>query len=171
MMVTPVEYLAKGTYAALGFVYWFLIPTLCAMTRRQRALIPPPLFDVPTDAEYAMEIIARRLQLGQSVTPDKKSNANKEYIRGSNVALAAARSSASLHNGVTGLDAQVAERLEMDGVQTMANGDAGVSANGGQEPFSGPDVTDVSPAIPGSMPGGVAVTRQGTLPIQIQSEF
>ncbi|KAG8990726.1 hypothetical protein FRB94_013151 [Tulasnella sp. JGI-2019a] len=83
VMITPAQYLAKGTYAAMGFVYWFIIPTLCAMTRKQRALLPSPFFDIPTDAEYAMEIIARRLRHGYSVTPDRKTNRNLEYIRGS----------------------------------------------------------------------------------------
>ena len=35
-------------------------------------MIPPPLFDIPTDAEYAMEVIARRIATGESVIADKK---------------------------------------------------------------------------------------------------
>lgn len=202
MMVTPVQYLAKGTYAGLGFVYWFLIPTLCAMTRKQRALLPAPLFDIPTDAEYAMEIIARRLKLGHSITPDKKTNHNKEYIRGSTsnidvsnplsptrsrgdtasvmsggvgspITGGATVSSPTTMNGGAGSimsDMTNTTNGNVDGVQKPTNADVGVSANGGQAPISGPDVTDVSPAMPGAMPGGTAVMRGSSIPIQTQSK-
>lgn len=80
---TPAQILAKATYAGLGFFYWFLIPVLCAMTRRQRAMIPSPLYDIPTDAEYAMEVIAHRIAVGGSVErPDKKHVKNLQQAYG-----------------------------------------------------------------------------------------
>ncbi|KAG8928537.1 hypothetical protein FRC01_005787 [Tulasnella sp. 417] len=70
--VTPVQILAKAVYGGLGFFFWFIIPVLCAMTRKQRSMIPPLFWDIPTDAEYAMEIIAQRVAKGESVVFDKK---------------------------------------------------------------------------------------------------
>jgi len=35
-------------------------------------MLPSPLYDIPTDAEYAMEIIARRVAQGESISPDKQ---------------------------------------------------------------------------------------------------
>ncbi|KAG9026349.1 hypothetical protein FS837_004643 [Tulasnella sp. UAMH 9824] len=72
VMVTPAHIIAKAVYAGMGFFYWFLIPVLCAMTRKQRSMIPPLFWDIPTDAEYAMEIIAQRVAKGESVVSDKR---------------------------------------------------------------------------------------------------
>lgn len=36
------------------------------------ARLPSPLYDIPTDADYAMEIIARRITQGESISADKK---------------------------------------------------------------------------------------------------
>ncbi|KAG8924133.1 hypothetical protein FRC00_005440, partial [Tulasnella sp. 408] len=56
VMVTPAHIIAKAVYAGIGFFYW----------------IPPLFWDIPTDAEYAMEIIAQRVAKGESVVSDKR---------------------------------------------------------------------------------------------------
>lgn len=124
MTVTPAHILAKVVYAALGFVYWFLIPVLCAMTRKQRSMcvsfrldrfcsptnilgairIPPLFWDIPTDAEYAMEIIAKRVANGQSVVSDKKQirNITEAYgARSKRDLLLKNRSRVSLNSAVS----------------------------------------------------------------------
>ncbi|KAG8869441.1 hypothetical protein FRB98_002554 [Tulasnella sp. 332] len=209
VMVTPVQYLAKGTYAGLGFVYWFPIPTLCAMSRKQRALLPSPFFDIPTDAEYAMEIIARRLKLGHSITPDKKMNHNRDYIRGStsNVDVSStlsptrSRDTASVLSAVVGAGVGIGSPIggsamllgptsmngdtasirsgmtnttdrSVDGAQKPSSTYFNISANRGQDPISGPDVTNVSPTMQSSMPhkvGGRLQIPGSLLPIQAQT--
>ncbi|KAF8684494.1 hypothetical protein RHS04_01292 [Rhizoctonia solani] len=66
---TPAQILAKTTYAVVGFFYWFAIPVLLAMPPEARSRIPPPLFDVPTDAEYAMSLMSIRVAKGESIVP------------------------------------------------------------------------------------------------------
>jgi hypothetical protein len=85
---TPAQILAKTTYAVIGVFYWFIIPILLAMPpdARKRCVpntsndiylnltnhcrsLPPPLFDVPTDAEYAMSLMSIRVAKGESIVP------------------------------------------------------------------------------------------------------
>ncbi|CEL56120.1 hypothetical protein RSOLAG1IB_07573 [Rhizoctonia solani AG-1 IB] len=66
---TPAQILAKTTYAVIGVFYWFIIPILLAMPPDARKRLPPPLFDVPTDAEYAMSLMSIRVAKGESIVP------------------------------------------------------------------------------------------------------
>ncbi|KAG6911973.1 hypothetical protein DXG01_000221 [Tephrocybe rancida] len=43
----------------------------------ERSRLPPPLGDVPTDADYAMELISKRLSSGLPVTPSKTNKKGK----------------------------------------------------------------------------------------------
>ncbi|KAF6766046.1 hypothetical protein DFP72DRAFT_865393 [Ephemerocybe angulata] len=65
--LVPARYLAKGAYLALGIIFWHVIPIACALSPEDRSRIPPPLADVPTDAEYAMKLISERVAKGQDV--------------------------------------------------------------------------------------------------------
>ncbi|KAF5314015.1 hypothetical protein D9611_006799 [Ephemerocybe angulata] len=65
--LVPAKYLAKGVYLALGIIFWHVIPIACALSPEDRSRIPPPLADVPTDAEYAMKLISERVAKGQDV--------------------------------------------------------------------------------------------------------
>ncbi|KIM33019.1 hypothetical protein M408DRAFT_326689, partial [Serendipita vermifera MAFF 305830] len=81
-MFAPAKYVVKGTYAVGGIVFWFVPNIWLALPLEHRSRIPPPLADVPTDAEYAMGIISQRVDRGEQVLPpelrkkDKKSRGN-----------------------------------------------------------------------------------------------
>ncbi|KAG8841492.1 hypothetical protein FRB96_007481 [Tulasnella sp. 330] len=89
------------------------------MSRKQRALLPSPFFEIPTDAEYAVEIIARRLKLGHSITPEKKMSHNRCYIKGStsNVDVSStlsptrSRDTASVLSGVVGAGVGIGSQI------------------------------------------------------------
>ncbi|CAE6406596.1 unnamed protein product [Rhizoctonia solani] len=66
----PAQTLAKTTYAVIGVFYWFIIPVLLAIPPEARKRIPPPLFDIPTDAEYAMSLMNIRVAKGESIVPN-----------------------------------------------------------------------------------------------------
>ncbi|CAE6514626.1 unnamed protein product, partial [Rhizoctonia solani] len=67
--LAPAQVLAKTTFAVVGIFYWFVIPVLLAMPPEARKRIPAPLFDVPTDAEYAMSLMSIRVAKGESIIP------------------------------------------------------------------------------------------------------
>lgn len=79
---TPAKYVVKGIYAGGGVGFWFVPNIWLALPLEHRSRIPPPLADVPTDAEYAMGIISKRVDRGEQVLPpelrkkDKKSRSN-----------------------------------------------------------------------------------------------
>jgi hypothetical protein len=72
-LFTPAKYVVKGIYAGGGLVFWFVPNLWMALPVEHRSRIPPPLGDVPTDAEYAMNIISQRVERGEPVLPTKKS--------------------------------------------------------------------------------------------------
>ncbi|KAJ7487588.1 hypothetical protein B0H11DRAFT_1805241 [Mycena galericulata] len=65
----PAKYLAKLTYFVGGFLFWHITPVIAALTPVERARFPPAFADVPTDAEYAMELISQRVAAGLDVRP------------------------------------------------------------------------------------------------------
>ncbi|KAG8969610.1 hypothetical protein FRC05_001041 [Tulasnella sp. 425] len=164
--VTPAHILAKVVYAALGFVYWFLIPVLCAMTRKQRSMIPPPFWDIPTDAEYAMEIIAKRVANGQSVVSDKRQirNITEAYgARSKRDLLMKNRSRVSLNSAVSPSSPVVPPEgdipqhiLTSDSLAELANGHEGMgkpstAGHHGEVTVSPPAMTP--PEAPEGFPG------------------
>ncbi|PVG04805.1 hypothetical protein CPB86DRAFT_778098 [Serendipita vermifera] len=82
-LFTPVKYVVKGIYACGGAAFWFVPNLWMALPVEHRSRIPPPLGDVPTDAEYAMNIISQRVERGEPVLPSKK----KDKKRNSNLNL------------------------------------------------------------------------------------
>src|ERR1700727_2034085 len=85
----PAQYLAKLIYFVGGVFFWHIVPLLAALPPSDRARLvipnsstvsrecllntiislPPPFSDVPTDADYAMELISKRITAGLPVTP------------------------------------------------------------------------------------------------------
>jgi hypothetical protein len=76
-LFAPYKYVIKGTYAAGGFVFWFVPNLWAALPLEHRSRIPPPLGDVPTDAEYAMSIISQRIDRGENVLPPERRQKDK----------------------------------------------------------------------------------------------
>ncbi|KAJ6575102.1 hypothetical protein B0H19DRAFT_1127173 [Mycena capillaripes] len=65
----PAKYLAKLTYFIGGFFFWHVAPVIAALSPNDRARLPPAFSDVPTDADYAMELISQRVAAGLDVRP------------------------------------------------------------------------------------------------------
>ncbi|KAM6498102.1 hypothetical protein JOM56_006050 [Amanita muscaria] len=67
----PARYLSKLAYFGCGFAFWHVIPVIAALPPGSLSRIPPPFVNVPTNAEFAMQLISRRVADGHSVTPQK----------------------------------------------------------------------------------------------------
>ncbi|CAE6451818.1 unnamed protein product [Rhizoctonia solani] len=67
--LAPARILAKTIYAIIGGFYWFIVPVLLAMPPEARKRLPAPLFDVPTDAEYAISLMSIRVAKGENIIP------------------------------------------------------------------------------------------------------
>ncbi|KAG8727176.1 hypothetical protein FRC12_022733 [Ceratobasidium sp. 428] len=67
--LTPAQILAKLSYGAIGFFYWFGVPVILALPSEAFKRLPPPLADIPSDSEYAMSLISARVAHGESVIP------------------------------------------------------------------------------------------------------
>nr|GAT44180.1 predicted protein [Mycena chlorophos] len=76
-LLVPTKYLAKLVYFVLGFLYWHVIPVIAALPPSERAKLPPAFSDAPSDAEYAMELISRRVAAGLDVRPSRSRNVTK----------------------------------------------------------------------------------------------
>jgi hypothetical protein len=98
-LFTPAKYVVKGAYAAAGISFWFIPKIYLALPLEHRSRIPPPLADVPTDAEYAMGIIGLRVERGEQVLPPELRK--KERRSRNNVNNNASRSTYSLSPSTT----------------------------------------------------------------------
>ncbi|KAJ7038215.1 hypothetical protein C8F04DRAFT_1089928 [Mycena alexandri] len=74
-LLLPAKYLAKLTYFTGGFLFWHVTPVIAALPPSDRARLPPAFSDVPTDAEYAMELISQRVAAGLDVRPPRPARA------------------------------------------------------------------------------------------------
>ncbi|KAF8905572.1 hypothetical protein CPB84DRAFT_1844975 [Gymnopilus junonius] len=74
----PTQYTVKLVFFALGFAFWHITPILAAMPPSAWERIPPPFSDAPTDAEYAMELISRRVAAGLQIEPSKSSRNSRK---------------------------------------------------------------------------------------------
>ena len=77
MIFTPAHVLAKGIYAVLGIAFWLLPAVILALPLEHLSRIPPPFAGVPTDAEFAMDIIGQRAARGEAVLPLSLRNKRK----------------------------------------------------------------------------------------------
>ncbi|KAK7694679.1 hypothetical protein QCA50_001867 [Cerrena zonata] len=65
----PAVYISRLCGLAVGLVFWHLSPVIAALPPSDRMRIIPPSWPVPTDAEYAMELISQRVARGLEVRP------------------------------------------------------------------------------------------------------
>ncbi|KAF8622483.1 hypothetical protein AX15_006999 [Amanita polypyramis BW_CC] len=65
----PVQYLSKLAYFCCGLLFWHITPIINALSPGDRARLPPPLTSVPTDIEFAMQIISERVTDGNAPKP------------------------------------------------------------------------------------------------------
>ena len=81
----PVQYLSKLLYFFFGLVFWHVVPIIQALPPADRARfvanfqilsrvltstrLPVPLASVPTDAEFAMQLISKRVADGNELRP------------------------------------------------------------------------------------------------------
>jgi hypothetical protein len=68
-LLLPAKYIAKLVYAVGGILFWHITPVMAAIPLADRARLPPAFDDVPTDADYAMELISQRVASGLDVKP------------------------------------------------------------------------------------------------------
>ncbi|KAK0233102.1 hypothetical protein IW262DRAFT_1260036 [Armillaria fumosa] len=73
-LLLPARIIAKCVYFVAGFLFWHVVPVIMALSPQERARLPPPLADVPTDAEYAMDLISSRIASGKYTKPGKKTD-------------------------------------------------------------------------------------------------
>ncbi|CAA7265811.1 unnamed protein product [Cyclocybe aegerita] len=92
LTLLPAKYISKLLFFNLGFLFWHLLPLFAALSPRDGKRLPPPLHDVPTDAEYAMELISQRITAGlpvEAAKPSKHSKKNQSTESLSNPPLSA----------------------------------------------------------------------------------
>lgn len=61
--VMPTKYIVKLAIFILGILYWHIIPIIATLSPADRDRLPPMFENSPTDAEYAMELISKRICL------------------------------------------------------------------------------------------------------------
>lgn len=97
----PTKYIVKSVVFVIGFIFWHVVPVILALPssekkRSDSILSPgigllsdyvvtrlPPLFDnIPTDAEYAMELISQRVAAGLDTRPTRsqKKHLNSDSV-------------------------------------------------------------------------------------------
>ncbi|GBE77961.1 hypothetical protein SCP_0108430 [Sparassis crispa] len=72
LTLLPAKYLAKLSGFVCGVAFWHVVPILVAIPSSDRARIPVPFSDVPTDADYAMDLISQRVARGLDVKPKRR---------------------------------------------------------------------------------------------------
>jgi len=128
MIYTPAHVLAKGIYAVLGIAFWFLPTVIQALPLEHLSRIPPPLGDVPTDAQFAMDIIGQRSARGETVLPSPLRNKRKNR-RGATVKC----SSPTLTSIGSGTVGQIGGPYIDAGSGEIINGKEDQGENGSEE--------------------------------------
>jgi len=98
--LVPAKYLAKIAYLSGGFFFWHVIPILQVLAKMGR--LPPMFSDVPTDADYAMELISQRVAAGLPVQPKPSAKKRRSQHEGADDATQSIASDTKS----TGLDAE-----------------------------------------------------------------
>ncbi|KAI0756961.1 hypothetical protein C8Q80DRAFT_68381 [Daedaleopsis nitida] len=68
----PAHYLVRSVGLLIGGFFWHVVPVIAAIPAAERSRIPPPLSIVPTDTEYAMDLISQRVARGLPVRPKRR---------------------------------------------------------------------------------------------------
>jgi hypothetical protein len=98
----PTKYIVKSVVFVIGFIFWHVVPVILALPssekKRSDSIVSPgpgfyliiyvitrlpPLFDnIPTDAEYAMELISQRVAAGLDTRPtqSRKKHLNSDSV-------------------------------------------------------------------------------------------
>ncbi|KAK7058976.1 hypothetical protein VNI00_001600 [Paramarasmius palmivorus] len=71
-LLLPAQYIAKLFYFIIGVLFWHVSPIIAALPREDRKRLPPILAEVPTDSDFAMELISQRVAAGQDVRPPRR---------------------------------------------------------------------------------------------------
>jgi len=81
-LVLPAQWLAKIVYFVLGFAFWHAPPILFALPAGNHRRLLALLHNVPTDADYAMDLIAQRVARGEEIKPlnRKRKTAKKSDV-------------------------------------------------------------------------------------------
>ncbi|EIN13757.1 hypothetical protein PUNSTDRAFT_140224 [Punctularia strigosozonata HHB-11173 SS5] len=80
-LLLPARYLAKLVYFIIGVMFWHATPVIMAMSPSMRDRLPPPFSNVPTDADYAMELMAERVANGLDVRPSLKTRRRRNAAK------------------------------------------------------------------------------------------
>ncbi|KAL6309947.1 hypothetical protein BKA93DRAFT_722328 [Sparassis latifolia] len=83
LTLLPAKYLAKLSGFVCGVAFWHVVPILVAIPSSDRARIPVPFSDVPTDADYAMDLISQRVARGLDVKPKRRESGRNSPDRAS----------------------------------------------------------------------------------------
>ncbi|KAF5354827.1 hypothetical protein D9756_005727 [Leucocoprinus leucothites] len=70
-LLIPARFVLKGVSGALGFLFWHAVPVILALSPDERLRLPPLMLNVPTDTEYAMELISQRVAAGLEINHSK----------------------------------------------------------------------------------------------------
>ncbi|KAF9044548.1 hypothetical protein BDZ89DRAFT_1059025 [Hymenopellis radicata] len=76
-LLLPTRLVMKLIYFVPGFIFWHVVPVVASMNAEERARLPPPLVGVPTDAEYAMEVISMRVASGLDIKSSKRTRGRR----------------------------------------------------------------------------------------------
>lgn len=66
-IVTNAAYVVKFASAMAGVIFWHIIPVILALPSSARTRLPRPFGSVPTDIDYAIQLMADRVALGQEI--------------------------------------------------------------------------------------------------------
>ncbi|KAF8078635.1 hypothetical protein FPV67DRAFT_1465909 [Lyophyllum atratum] len=80
-LLLPTKYLTKLTYFVGGVLFWHVTPVVAALPPAERSRLPPAFGDVPTDADYAMELLAKRVAAGLDINPPRAKKHGKRHTR------------------------------------------------------------------------------------------
>ncbi|KAF9654351.1 hypothetical protein BDM02DRAFT_138295 [Thelephora ganbajun] len=79
-LTLPAQWLTKIVYFVLGFSFWHVPPILVALPAGDHRRLLMLTHNVPTDADYAMELIAQRVARGQEIKPlNRKRKHTKKF--------------------------------------------------------------------------------------------
>ncbi|KAI0639428.1 hypothetical protein C8Q77DRAFT_1046741 [Trametes polyzona] len=92
----PAQYLVRFVGFLVGGFFWHIVPIVASIPESDRARIPPPLSRVPTDAEYAMDLISQRVARGLPVRPKRRGR--RRHSSDASIAGVAAQSERGHHS-------------------------------------------------------------------------
>ncbi|KAF8807393.1 hypothetical protein BYT27DRAFT_7288895 [Phlegmacium glaucopus] len=77
--------LCKLTFFVLGFIFWHVVPIIVSLPPSDIERLPPAFHDVPTDVEYAMQLMSQRVAAGLEIKPPKSIKRDRLHQPGTSV--------------------------------------------------------------------------------------